>query len=225
MKKINLIACALTLSTAMWAQINLGIKAGYSSSLNPTNLNSLVDGSYNLNNVTNELSNEFHFGGFGRLNIGKVYIQPELLYSAGRKEYTFNYQDALAIQNGNYTVYKKIVNISTVDIPLMIGYKVLDLKLINARVYAGPKFRLNAGSSLEFDNITNGGNVPPSGVVNDIKSSQISFEAGVGVDVLMFTLDARCNLGSNMYQYKLDNSTIDNALQSNFIISVGYKFF
>ena len=62
-------------------------------------------------------------------------------------------------------------------------------------------------------------------LVRDVKKSQIGLEAGVGIDVLMFTLDARYNLIGDMYQTKISDLNIDNVPVSTFVISVGWKFF
>lgn len=222
MKKMIFMAVLLLSVSTMFAQLNFGIKAGYNSSLGLNNLSSVSSGDYNLNSVKSELSNGFHMGLFARLDFDKIYFQPELLYAMGKKDYTITFQE---VQSNNVT-YDKIVNISTVDVPLLLGYKLLDLKIANLRVFAGPKFRFNAGSSLDFKNITNSNNSPTlPDLERDIKAAQLGLEAGVGVDVLMFTLDARYNIIGDMYQTKLNSLTIDNIPANTFVISLGWKLF
>ncbi|HEY6914075.1 MAG TPA: porin family protein [Paludibacter sp.] len=222
MKKMIFMAVLLLSVSTMFAQLNFGIKAGYNSSLGLNNLSSVSSGDYNLNSVKSELSNGFHMGLFARLGFDKIYFQPELLYAMGKKDYTITFQE---VQSNNVT-YDKIVNISTVDVPLLLGYKLLDLKIANLRVFAGPKFRFNAGSSLDFKNITNSNNSPTlPDLERDIKAAQLGLEAGVGVDVLMFTLDARYNIIGDMYQTKLNSLTIDNIPANTFVISLGWKLF
>jgi len=221
MKK-NIFAAVLLLSiSTTFAQLNFGIKAGYNSSLGLNNLSSVTTGNYSLNSVNSELSNGFQAGVFARVNLTKLYFQPELLYAMGKKNYTVSFLDAV---NKNVT-FDKLVTVSTVDVPLLLGYKVLDLKLTNLRVFAGPKLRFNAGSSLEFKNLTTGGIVTQDQLVKDVKAAQVGFEGGVGVDFLMFTLDARYNLIGDMYQTKLNSLTIDNIPANNFVISLGWKLF
>jgi hypothetical protein len=115
--------------------------------------------------------------------------------------------------------------VSTLDVPLLLGYKLVDLKLMNLRVFAGPKLRFNAGSSLDYNVITAGGSVTADQLKSDIKAAQLGLEAGVGVDVLMFTLDARYNLIGDMYHTKLNDLTIDKIPANTFVISLGWKFF
>jgi len=220
MKKFIFTAVLLLSVTLGYAQFNFGVKAGYTSSLGLNNLSSLASGNYNLNSVQSELSNNFHAGIFARIGFKKVYFQPELLYAMGKKNYTVTLQD---VAHNNIT-YDKFVTISTVDVPLLLGYKLLDFKIINLRAFAGPKLRFNAGSSLDFKNLT-GGTITQADLVKDVKAAQLGLEAGVGVDVFMFTLDARYNIIGDMYQTKISDLNVDKLPISNFVISLGYKFF
>lgn len=224
MRKNIFVVILLMLGTSTFAQFNFGIKAGYISSLNTSNLNSVVSGNYNLKSVNSELSNGIHAGVFARVGISHLYIQPELLYAMGKKEYKISYQE---IANPTNTIsYEKLVNISTIDIPILVGYKIVDLKLFNLRAFAGPKLRLNAGSSLDFKNITNSNNSPTlPNLEKDIKAAQLGFEGGVGLDVLKFTLDARYNLIGDIYQTKITNISFDKIPESTFVISLGWKIF
>jgi len=209
MKKIIITSVLLLSFTFTYAQFNFGIKASYNSSLSMNNLNSVSSGSYNLNSVNSELSNGFQAGVFARFGLNKLYFQPEFLYNMGKKT------DKIS--------FHKNVTVSTLDVPLLLGYKLLDLKLVNLRAFAGPKLRFNAGSSLDYSNLTTGGSVTQDQLVKDIKAAQLGLEAGVGVDILMFTLDARYNLIKDMYQTKLNSSTIDNLKANTFVISLGWK--
>ena len=220
MKKLILAAVLLLIVSVANAQLDFGIKAGYNSSLGMNNLGSVTNGSYNLNSVKSELANGFHAGVFARIGIKKVYFEPELLYAMGKKDYTVSFQDA-----SNTTVsYDKHVTIGTVDVPLLLGYKLIDLKIINLRVFAGPKLRFNAGSTLDYSNVVGGGfNV--NDLQKDVKAAQLGLEGGFGVDVLMLALDFRYNLINDMYQTKLNNLNIDNSPSNTFVISLGWKIF
>lgn len=223
MKKNLLLSIALLCATFTFAQLNFGIKAGYNSSLSLSNIENLKNGSYTLKNVSDEMGNGFHAGAFARIGIDKLYIQPELLYAMSKKEYTLTLQDAV---NKNVT-FDKLVTVSTVDIPILVGYKLLDLEVVNLRAFAGPKFRLNAGSKLEFKNVTStdGSTITKADLMDDIKSAQVGLEAGIGIDVLMFTLDARVNLINNMARTKIGDVTVDEVSANSFVISLGWKLF
>ena len=220
MKKVIISAVFLLSVTASFAQFNFGIKAGYTSSLGVNNLGSVTSGAYNLNSVNSDLSNGFQAGVFARFGFKKLYFQPEFLYDMGKKNYTMTIQDA----QSNNIQFNKRVNISTLEVPLLLGYKLLDLKLVNLRAFAGPKLRFNAGSSLDYNNLSSGGSVTQDQLIKDIKAAQLGLEAGVGIDFLMFTLDARYNVIKDMYQTKLSSVTIDNLQANTFVISLGWKF-
>ena len=218
MKKL-IFAALLTLTVSFVnAQVNFGIKAGFNSSLNLDNVASVKSGEYDLINVKSELNNGFHLGAFGRLFFDKVYIQPELLYSMQKKDYEFTIQDA----SSQDIDVEKYVTFSTVDIPLLIGYKLLDLKVANLRVFAGPKFRLNAGSQVSFKNLTNSDPIDVEALKGEFKDSQVGLEAGAGVDILMFSLDARMNLINSLHTASWETKP---DLNSNFVISLAWKIF
>jgi hypothetical protein len=221
MKKF-IIASVMLLSVSItYAQLNFGVKAGFNSSLSLNNSHSLSTGDYNLNSVKSDLSNGFQAGVFARFGFKKIYFQPEFLYNMGKKDYTMTLQDA---QNNDVQLDKR-VTISTLEVPLLLGYKLLDLKLINLRAFAGPKLCFNAGSSLDYNVLAAGGSITADQLSKDIKAAQLGLEAGIGVDILMFTLDARYNLIKDMYQTKLDSKIIDDIPANTFVISLGYKFF
>lgn len=221
MKKFIFLAVFLLSVSSTFSQFNFGIKAGYNSSLTFSNISSISDGTYNLSSVGNEIWNNFQGGLFARVFVGKsVYIQPELLYSIQKKDYKVTLQD---LSNNTVTV-DKFANISTVDVPLLVGIKLLDLKVANVRAFAGPKLRFNAGSTLDFNNVTGGG-FQVTDLTKDIKTAQVGLEIGAGVDVLMFTLDARYNVIGDMYTTKLKDITLQNLPQNTFVISLGWKIF
>ncbi len=217
MKKSVFIAVLLLMVSSAFAQLNFGIKAGYNSSLTFNNISDVQSGTYTLKNVGAELNNGFHVGVFSRIGT-KMYIQPEVLYSLQNKNYQITMQD---VTNKEITV-DKLVSFSTVDIPLLLGYKLLDLKVANLRVFAGPKLRLNAGSEVSFPSLTDGSGIDKEKLIGEFKNSQIGLEAGAGIDVLMFTLDCRFNLINDVYQATWQTKP---DLNSNFVISLGWKLF
>jgi len=224
MKKIFFVAVLLLSVSFANAQFNLGIKAGYNSSLSLTNISSVANGTYNFENVKSEMWNNFQGGVFARIGLGKkLYLQPELLYNMQKTNYTVTLQDAV---NKNVT-YDKIITISSYDIPLLLGYKILDLKLINLRAFAGPKLRFDSGnSSLEFSNLVkpagSGSTITLDGLKQDVLKSKIGLEVGAGIDVLMLALDIRYNLIGNMYNPVVNDYNLPS---STFTISLGWKIF
>ena len=222
MKKLIIAAVLLLSVSATYAQLNFGIKAGYNSSLTFNNISSVTNGTYNLNSVQNELWNDFNAGLFARIYFGKtIYLEPELLYNIQKRNYNLTFQD---VTNNNASVtLNKIANINAVDVPILLGVKLLDLKVVNVRAFAGPDFKFNAGSTLNFQNTT--GTFDINKLQSDIKAATVGLQIGAGVDVLMFALDVHYNLISNMYDTKLSSTTLTNLPSSTFVISLGWKIF
>ncbi|GAB1416034.1 hypothetical protein MASR2M117_14400 [Paludibacter sp.] len=220
MKRILFFIASILIFASVSAQFNLGIKAGYNSSLTLGNLSSVTQGTYNLNNVKGEMWNNFQAGAFARVFIKKFYIQPEVLYSMQKKEY-----DLLDVMiNGTAKNVNTYMNISTVQVPLFLGYKLLDLKVANLRAFAGPKFVLNSGSKLEYKNLT-AGEVSGSDLVEDFKKSQVDIEVGAGIDVFMFALDAKLNVLQDVAGKFKSISDVKNAPMptSTLVISLAWK--
>lgn len=213
-KTVFIFAILFVVSICASAQLHFGLKAGYNSTLNLKSFDDL-DPQYNLEKLNGELSNGFHAGVFVRLG-KKVYFQPELLYAMQKNEYELTLAD---VNQSADALAKKMVKISTVDVPLLVGVKLLDKNLVNLRIFAGPKFRLNAGSSIDWENVST---TNIERLEGDFKSANVGLEAGAGIDVLMFTLDARFNLMKDMYQADWQTKPDMN---SNLVISLGWKLF
>ncbi len=204
------------------AQFDLGIKAGYNSSLGFNNLNMIGDRTYTLDNVKSEMKNNFHAGLFARAYIKKFYIQPELLYSIQKKEY-----DMVDVMiGGQPTTVETFMDISTVVVPVFLGYKLLDLDIAALRVFGGPKFIMNAGSSLEFKNLTSQ-QISAANLVRDFKDSQVDVEVGAALDVLMFSVEAKTNVIKDAGELFRSQTGIRNLTvpSSNFIITVAWTLF
>lgn len=220
MKRIFLSIVLFMMVTFAFAQFDLGLKAGYNSSLNLGNLSSISE--YGLDDVKSEMLNNFQAGVFARVFIKKFYIQPEVLYSMQKKE--FEVTDY--VFGGQTLSLTSLVNIGRVEVPLYLGYQLLDLKIAKLRVFTGPKFIMNANSSLEISNIT-GGNVTAADVFNDFKESQVDLELGAGLDVLMLAVDAKLNLMQDVVGKITNVSDLGKipVPTSNFVITLSWKLF
>ncbi|MEA4985641.1 hypothetical protein SDC9_37804 [bioreactor metagenome] len=219
MKRILFSTVFLLFVTIVSAQFNFGLKAGYNSSLSLKNLSSLSNGSYTMDNVKSEMWNNFQAGAFARVFINKFYIQPEILYSVQKKEYELK---QVLIDEDTRRDVNTYMNISNVEVPILLGYKLLDLKVLNVRAFAGPRFTMNSGSSLQYENLTEE-QITTAGLVQDFKDSQVSIDAGVGVDLFMFALDARVNLIQD-FQKTSDLKNISMPTNT-FVISLAWKIF
>lgn len=164
MKKIILFVFCLFLSANLYSQITLGPKIGYNASLLSTN----------ISDVSTGFMNGYQFGAF--LRLGKtLYLQPELIYSS---------------KGG--IIDSKDVRFGTIDIPVIVGYKIIDNKLFNIRLLGG----LLGSIIIDKDNA----------MLNKVKETleKSSFNdvnfgllIGAGADLSFLTLDIKYEIGLN----------------------------
>lgn len=217
-RKLVFIVALFLCGTSTYAQFSVGLKAGYTSSLTFGSLSSVTNGTYNVSSLKSEMWNNFQAGVFGRIIFGKLYIEPELLYTLQKKEYQITFED---IANHNVTL-NKLVDVNTIDVPILVGFKVIDLKIANIHVFAGPKLRFLAGSGDPVFKNTDG-NFGLDQIVTEAKKSNVGLELGAGVDIFNFTLDARANLISNMAESKLNGKTLASIPSNTLVISLAWK--
>lgn len=240
MKKTFLILAALfMLSSMSFAggdfDFAIGPKIGYQT----TKL------SYYKADIKSGFSNHFTVGVFGRVTIGRLYIQPELLYFK-----TSNVFDLTVTGTDNNNLFNlptganvnMTLNSMNLQMPILLGMNLLDTKLVTLRAQIGPTANFVLKSQTLYDETyTYNGQqfVMEQGDVHsqefDTKSISWGFQAGLGVDVLKrFTLDINYNFGmSNVFNSlndtslgnTFDFSNIDRTKENIFMVTLGIKFF
>ena len=237
-KTFLLIAALLMMGSAAFAgggiDLSIGPKVGYQT----TKL------SYDKANIKSSFSTHFTAGIFGRVTIGRLYVQPEILYFK-----TSNIFDGHVTGTGSNNLFNLptganvnlTLNQMNLQVPVMLGVNIIDLNVITLRAQVGPtaNFLLQSktlfdktysinGQQAEIENATTDQNF-------DTKKISWGFQTGLGIDVLRrFTLDVNYNFGlSKMFERlnetalgeTFDFSNIDNTKQRMFIVTVGIKFF
>lgn len=200
MKK-GILSLALLLSVSLvMAQLSIGPKIGYTASKLSTN----------AEDVNEDFKNTLHFGAFARLGT-KTYLQPELLFMTKGAKLGYSFQNGVE-QN---------VKLNTIDIPVLIGVKLIDLKLANIRAMGGPVASFVTNKSVE--SVEGFSDQLPD--KDSFKDSIWGLQAGVGVDVLSFSLDIRYEIGlSNMYDDEaFDNFNTDDVKNNTFLVTLGWK--
>ncbi|MEI7662388.1 MAG: porin family protein [Bacteroidota bacterium] len=203
MKKIIImllvILPALFSAETMFGQFNLGIKVGYNASKLSTG----------LQNVSSDFRSGFQFGAFARIG-KKVYLQPELYYTT---------QGGVFSSDSVKNPWKQTVTIGSMDVPVLLGFKIINAKVVNLRILAGPM-----ASFVVNKSVTDGGLNNAIGPLSkgDFKSVNWSLQAGAGVDVLMFTLDVRYQVGLNQLVSEVKNYKFDSK-NNVWVISLGWK--
>lgn len=209
MKKIFfliIVAAGIQLSAQKAKIFNLGVHMG-------VNVNTL---STSLPDYFTTANAGFRGGLFGRINIKRFHIQPEINFSMVGSEGTFS-------ENPN-RYYSTRAN--TLEIPLMFGFKIIDFKLINIRLQAGGFFAYNFSNTIQVQDAAFPVNDTTITSANGAKYNG-GIILGGGVDIWRFTADLR-------YQWGLANQFGDNFIfqdpragfkYGTFSITIGYKFF
>jgi hypothetical protein len=185
--------------------ISAGIKIGFNSSKMITEI-------ANVNEIEDASKNGLLAGVFVRINLSKFYLQPEAYFA--KKGGDFQYT------NSSNAIFTQQNDFNTIDIPVLIGLKLIDLKVVNLRIMAGPMASLIIGKDIKYQ--LNGIETSFSGSpTENFKNTNWGIQAGMGIDVLNFTLDVKYEWGiNNISDYN------DMTAKSKIInVSLGMKFF
>jgi hypothetical protein len=154
--------------------------------------------------VSGSLNSEYAFGYFGgvmaRFDYKRFYIQNEILYSEKSSKI-----EKSALSESKNAKWRSI------EMPLVIGYKVIDVSALNVRVFAGGVY-----SYVLDENFSS---------LNQLKDAykkfdkfNIGYQVGAGVEVWKFTVDFT-------YQGGLNNVSKNfNSKPNSFNVGVGYFF-
>lgn len=212
MKKI--FALVLFLGVACFANaqfFTFGLKAGLNTTSKVFNTGGLISGSNgNFIVVDSKTKVGFQAGAFARLKVLGVFIQPELYFSQMKNDVMLQevVEDAVVM-------HTKSNSFNSLNIPVLIGYKVGPLRL-----NAGPVATIFVGGKSTVESIT--------GI--DMKAASWGFQAGLGVDILkMISIDARyegnfSKLGAK-YNAMTGSSVNFESRPQQFMVAVGIFLF
>jgi hypothetical protein len=159
----------LMMSTSAFSQVsvNFGPKVGINySRLSFSGAN---------RQINNRYATGYQGGAFVRINIKRFYLQPEALFNEKGSRISFD------ANPGNRLSGK--VKLQSLDIPLLLGFKVIDSELFNLRITAG-----TMNSLLLRDQSAVLNNLSPDA---SFRRNQFGYQAGLGIDLANLTLDAR----------------------------------
>jgi hypothetical protein len=189
LSKIALFIGLIFAAQTGYSQINLGLKFGGNYNFNGFESDSL---DLSFNNAAS-----FQGGGFVRVKIKKIHVQVEGLFTQRKGEALYN--------TGSSNI-----NFYSFDVPLIIGYKLIDLKVIKLRLNAGliPSFTMAQFGDLNKDSY---------------KDSFYSAMGGVSLDIPMFLFDIRYQGAIGDY-YQLQNVNHNTTLSNSLLtLSVAWK--
>ena len=235
-KTFLLIAALLMMGSAAFAgggfDIAIGPKVGYQT----------AKLSYQKADIKSSFSNHFTAGLFGRVTIGRLYVQPEVLYFK-----TSNIFDGhvTGVESDNLFNLPTGANVNltlnqmNLQVPIMVGINILDLDIVTLRAQAGPTANFVLKSQTIYDKTytLDGQQIEIANTTTDqdfdTKAISWGIQAGLGVDVLKrITLDINYNFGvSKMFDAlnqttlgeTFDFSNIDNTKQNTFMVTLGIK--
>jgi hypothetical protein len=180
---VAVMVIAAGVAKAQDADVVFGVKAGVNYGTLPTSLNAITDKKGKVG---------YNFGVFAR--VGKsLYFQPELNYVSFKSSYVY--------AANTYTP-----KFNQLNLPLMVGYKLIDTEALNFRVSAGPdvNYTLNEAKG-------------PVGF--DYKKLNFGGVINAGVDIGNISIDARYSRGLTKINKGLGEKS------GLFNLSVGFKLF
>ncbi len=156
----------------------------------------------------------YHIGGFMRFNLRRAYIQPEFLYST--KGGTLDLSQSIG---GPYDPGLYQVNSQYLDVPLLLGARLVSTRNFNLRIFAGPMASFTIGGQ-GLENFLNE-NEKTGDYLEDIL---MGYHAGVGVDLGAITLDTRYEW-TMMGAANLQRANLGKPRSALIQASVGIKMF
>lgn len=204
MKRIGYTFIFILLTFFAFSQgpVNIGLKFGTNSSTMVTDIDEVLNQNIEENSVNNYLA-----GVFARVSIGRLYAQPEAYFNT--KGGIIN-----PIGNDQFKIpTETLFNYQTIDVPVLIGFKLLNRNLVNLRMHTGPVFSYITANSLRSE-ITDLN-------AEDLNNRYVGWQIGVGIDIWFLTIDARIENSSNIL---IANSNY-SARNRVYLLSAGIKLF
>ena len=194
MKKIILFLAAGFIAISLNAQptFNIGLKGG-------ANFSKI---SFNIDDYSSEAVVKTHIGAFGRFGGERVFLQPEVYFSGKGGD----------LKSGVTSLVSSF-DFSTVDVPVLLGIKLIKGKSCGLNVVGGPVF-----SGITTKKVEDGS------VFDDefYKKHYFGVQYGLSLDLLFLTFDARIENGLNEFYRSQWSSDLKN---NTFMLSVGFKLF
>ncbi|MFD1096585.1 outer membrane beta-barrel protein [Salegentibacter chungangensis] len=197
MKKLMLMALLITGATMTAQNAEFGLKGGlnYGATGDYENVN---DGAADFQRSFEEGENKtgYHLGAYGKFELLGIFIQPELMYTSLKTEYT----------NFEYKLNK-------IDAPVLVGLNVLG----PLNIKAGPSFQYVLNNDIDNEDYSVGD------VADDIT---VGYQLGAGVDLGRLGFDVRYEGAFSENTAFVDTASEQFTLDSRpsqWILSLSYK--
>jgi hypothetical protein len=193
MKKLFLSLFFVVITVSLFSQVNfdLGIKGG-------VNFSKI---SFDTEDYSAESVTKTHIGAFGRIGWSRIFIQPEIYFSGKGGDIS---SDILSTATS--------FDYNTVDIPVLLGFRIIKGKAFDLHVVAGPVFSNITSEDITSDEVFN---------QSFYEDNYVGIQYGLGIDVLFLSFQARMENGLGEFYSQPEVS----GKNQTFMLSVGFKIF
>jgi hypothetical protein len=216
MKKLIIIASLLVVSLAASAQVAFGIKAGFVTSLGFEEDWKTI----NTENLAIKSDQAYGFDVGLMLRLGyRFYAQIETNY------HFVSSLNQVGTNIGNTFNGGPVQEVTqhSINVPVLAGVKLVETRNFNLRLMVGPTFNFNLTPESEIAGLDNA--LALKGVDSDKRICSFGLDCGIGMDVWVFSIDARYRLVQPGYAYSIDEMKLNTSPINSFEVSLGWKFF
>ena len=128
------------------------------------------------------------------------YFEPSFMYSFR----STNFDDLKNELEESFEVGQHFI-----DVPLLVGYKIVNNKNFNLRIFLGPRVGFRLGS--DYDNFEDA-----------VGFAQWGAQAGIGIDFWIFTFDAKYDISASKFK-QYDEKTFWKQNMVNLVLGVKFK--
>lgn len=216
MRKFFLLVAALFIMLTMNAQIDLsfGPKVGYQSLI-------ITRAEYDMSQIS---EGSLTLGAFGRINVGKFIVQPELMFDY--RTYNFRYIDRNRLH----------IESPMLTMPIFFGYHFFENNHIKLRGNLGPVFYFCLRNDFKINDV-------PADLTDEFvqtmlkpwthKDVIIGAALNIGIDLWRFVFDFNYSISlTNVFCDVIGHITSSSSLidyepfkQNVFTATIGYKIF
>lgn len=240
------IALGLALAAIMGVNaespINIGIKGGITSStFTIDKVESIYYGdeqfNYTGSDFKKDASNGLGAGVFLRLKYKNLFLQPEANFLVRNGKMNLNVESVSVNPENNsaqlLTSVSQGIQLATLDIPILVGVKLIDLKVLKLNLFTGPsasillnekidltpQFQVGTSEVTTNEIAINQPFTDEFDIEQELKSANWNWQVGAGADIGNFYLDVRYEYGINSI------TTLDFEQKSNVLMfSLGFRF-
>ncbi len=212
-KKICLLAVMIFALNNVDAQdfFKYGVRFGGATTAVNADYQDVFNGTDSLKMTLGSSNFGIHVGGFARLTLGPVFLQPEVLFNTKGNEYTvYNLQgDVLQVLDDRFT---------SLDVPIIVGYKFSALRFQAGAI--GSMTLTNKNDLVDYFN-------EQKDVVSTLQGFNWGWQAGLGLDISKFMIDLKYegNFQKIGTDIMIDGNTYNfNGRSNRFIVTFGYRF-